>query len=57
MDFAEAFARERGLTELRLYTHRLMTENLAIYRHLGYEVTGERDEEGFDRIFLTKQLR
>ena len=36
MGFAEEFARERGLPEIRLYTHRLMSENLAIYDHLGY---------------------
>lgn len=34
---AELRAAELGLPEVRLLTHRLMTENLAIYEHLGWE--------------------
>jgi GNAT superfamily N-acetyltransferase len=38
--FAEAEARRRGHATLRLYTHVLMTENLVLYRRLGFEETG-----------------
>ena len=45
-----AFARERavaaGLPELRLMTHELMTENQAIYEHLGWSRTGRVDRKG-----------
>ena len=34
---AEARAAELGLPEIQLLTHRLMSENLAIYDHLGWE--------------------
>lgn len=34
---ADARARALGLPELRLLTHELMTENRAIYEHLGWE--------------------
>ena len=53
---AEERARQADLDEMRLYTHAKMTENRALYRHLGYEETGRRDEEGFDRVFLVKRL-
>ncbi len=56
MAFAEAEALRRGLPEVRLYTHQRMTENLGFYRHLGYRVTGRRDEDGYRRIYLRKRL-
>ena len=41
MDFAERRAILHGLTRLSLYTNEVMTENQAIYTHLGYrEVAG-----------------
>jgi hypothetical protein len=33
-----------------------MTENLAIYTHLGYAETGRRAEDGYRRIFMEKNL-
>ncbi len=53
---AESHARETGLGELRLYTHAKMTENRAFYSRLGYRETDRRDEQGFDRVFLVKEL-
>lgn len=37
--FAEDQARRQGLSEVRLYTNALFTENLAIYRKAGYRET------------------
>src|SRR5690349_17836322 len=37
MRFAEETARANHLTEIRLYTHELMTENLAYYPRLGFQ--------------------
>ncbi|HEV2814574.1 MAG TPA: GNAT family N-acetyltransferase [Solirubrobacteraceae bacterium] len=56
MEHAEAEARRAGVPELRLYTNELMTENLAIYAHLGYVETHRRTEDGLTRVFLTKRL-
>lgn len=53
---AEECARAAGLGEMRLYTHAKMTENRAMYARLGYRETDRRDEEGFDRVFLSKRL-
>jgi ribosomal protein S18 acetylase RimI-like enzyme len=56
LDHAEGRAREVGVAEIRLYTHSKMTENRAIYSHLGYRETDRRDADGFDRVFLVKEL-
>lgn len=53
---AEAEAREAGLARLRLYTHVLMTENHALYAHLGFRETHRATEKGFDRVFMEKPL-
>lgn len=54
--FAEAETRRLGLTEIRLFTHAAMTENLTVYRRLGYAETGRGRQDGYDRVFLTKRL-
>ncbi len=54
--FAEAEARRRGCREIRLYTHVLMTENLALYRRLGFRETGRVREKGYDRVYMAKVL-
>jgi ribosomal protein S18 acetylase RimI-like enzyme len=54
--FAESEARRRGFAELRLYTHEKMTENITLYRRLGFIETGRRREAGYDRVFMTKRL-
>jgi len=52
MTFAEERARATELTRLRLYTHELMSENLALYARLGYREDERRDV----RVFLSKDL-
>ena len=54
--FAEAEARRRGFGEIRLYTHVTMTENQALYRHLGFEETHRGEQAGFARVFMRKRL-
>jgi len=56
MALAEVEARERGLAELRLFTHVAMTENRAIYARLGYTETEIREEPGFTRVFMAKPV-
>lgn len=53
---AEDVARQHGLAELRLYTNAVMTENVAIYTHLGYREDDRRTEHGFTRVFMSKRL-
>ena len=52
MKFAESIAGENHFTELRLATHVLLTENIALYRHLGWIETG-RDES---RVYMRKEI-
>ena len=54
--FAESEARRSGYAELRLYTHEKMTENIALYRRLGFIETGRGDHGGYDRVFMAKRL-
>lgn len=50
LEFAERKAKEKGYTELRLATHVRLTENVEIYRHLGW-AEFNRDET---RVFMKK---
>jgi ribosomal protein S18 acetylase RimI-like enzyme len=54
--FVEEQAREAGCHEIQLYTHERMIENLAYYAKLGYEETGRRTEDGYDRVYFRKLL-
>jgi ribosomal protein S18 acetylase RimI-like enzyme len=56
IEFAEAEARRRGFVEIRLYTHELMTENIALYTRIGFVETHRISEKGYDRVYMTKQL-
>lgn len=54
---AEEEARKRGLRELRLYTHVLMTENQSLYKRHGWEETERREEQGYSRVYFRKTLK
>lgn len=56
MAFAETYATERRVPELRLYTNVAMTENLALYSRLGYREDDRRTENDLKRVFLSKRL-
>jgi ribosomal protein S18 acetylase RimI-like enzyme len=56
MVFAERYARERELREVRLYTNEVMAENLAFYQRLGFEEVERRVDGGYRRVFLRKLL-
>jgi GNAT superfamily N-acetyltransferase len=56
MRFAEEMAQRQGRNRLRLYTNEIMTENLAIYGHLGYCEVDRRTENGYRRVFMEKVL-
>jgi GNAT superfamily N-acetyltransferase len=53
---AEDEARRAGYAELRLYTHQLMTENIALYQRLGFVETHRVTEKGFARVYMRKPL-
>jgi GNAT superfamily N-acetyltransferase len=54
---AEALARSLGRTRLRLYTNKLMGENVRLYLRLGYRVDREEDlGPGMLRVHMSKTL-
>lgn len=53
---AESEARRLGYPELDLYTHQMMTENIAMYARCGYEEVERRVERGFPRVYMRKRL-
>ena len=57
MQMAESEARKQGYSVIDLYTHELMTENIQIYKKLGYRVTDRRIESGYRRVYMRKDLR
>ena len=52
MAFAADEARRRGLCEIRLYTHEVMSGARGLYRALGYQETARRLEDGYARVYL-----
>jgi ribosomal protein S18 acetylase RimI-like enzyme len=53
---AEDEAQARGVHEVRLYTHELMTENRAYYPRRGYRETHRSGEPPWRRVFFAKKL-
>ncbi|MGB6537744.1 MAG: GNAT family N-acetyltransferase [Xanthobacteraceae bacterium] len=45
-------ARRLGLSALRLYTNVAMTENLAMYRRIGFTETHRAVENGLNRVYM-----
>jgi len=53
---AEEHAHALHLNQIRLYTNEAMTENLAMYAHLGFREMRRAHEDGFDRVYLQLAL-
>jgi len=57
MRHAEAIAREEGLRGTRLYTNKLMAENIALYEALGYGFEKEtRHDHGVVAVHMTRPI-
>lgn len=52
IEHAVAEARRCGLAALSLYTNEAMTENLAMYAHIGFAETHRVSEKGFRRVYM-----
>lgn len=55
--FAEEEAKRRGYGEIRLYVNALMTENIAIYHHMGYEEVERFQRGAADQVYLSMTKR
>jgi len=52
VDKAVDLAREAGFQQIFLTTHRLMDSNVALYRHLGWRVSGREA----DKVFMVRDV-
>jgi len=55
--FAEQEAARRGMPELQLCTNARLTENIAIYEHLGFTEIGRIRGEAYERVCLAKSVQ
>lgn len=56
LEFAEDTARTGGFPAIRLYTHEMMVENVALYGRIGYVETHRAEERGFRRVYMRKAI-
>lgn len=56
LELAESEARRAGFDSVYLYTHRLMTENQALYAKIGYVEFDRRVDDGLPRVYMRKRL-
>jgi ribosomal protein S18 acetylase RimI-like enzyme len=56
LELADREALRQGFNELRLYTHLKMTENIDLYRRIGWQETGRGEQDGYERVFFRRRL-
>lgn len=56
LELADGEALSQGYSELRLYTHETMTENIALYSRSGWVETHRGYQDGYARVFMRKRL-
>jgi len=56
LELAEAEARRQGYASIYVATHELMTENRALYAHIGYVEYDHRVVDGYPRVLMRKAL-
>jgi ribosomal protein S18 acetylase RimI-like enzyme len=56
MALAEEEAQHLGLTTVMLYTNERMTENIELYKRLGYTETERKTEQGYERVYMRKSV-
>ncbi len=56
LQHAESEARAAGFDSIYLYTHELMTENIALYSRIGYTEYARRPVGDFHLVFMRKRL-
>ena len=56
LEFAEAEARRAGFDFIHLYTHEMMTENLALYSGIGYVEYDRQSQGEFSLVYMRKGI-
>ena len=56
IELAESETQGQGYSQLDLYTHQCMTENIKMYKAMGYVETERKNVRGYDRVYMRKNL-
>ncbi len=56
LSLAEDRAQDAGFGSIHLYTHEMMTENLALYSRIGYAEYRREVRDGFSLVYMRKHL-
>lgn len=56
LEFTEQHAKAYGREQVKLYTNEAMSENIGYYARHGYVETHRATDEGYHRVFFTKDL-
>ncbi len=56
LGFADQEAQRVGLSEIRLYTHAKMTENIQYYPRKGFRETHRATDAGYQRVYFSRSL-
>jgi ribosomal protein S18 acetylase RimI-like enzyme len=56
IELAEAEALRLGFSSVVLYTNLQMTENIQLYKKLGFVETERKQEKGYERVYMRKFL-
>lgn len=51
-----SLSRNGGFGAVTLYTNERMTENIELYKKLGFEETERRLEKGYHRVYMRKTV-
>ena len=57
LKFAESYGMKLKKNEINLYTNIKMESNIRFYKNNQYEIIKEIEEEGYNRIYLSKKLK
>lgn len=57
LGFADQEAQRVGLSEIRLYTHAKMVENIRYYPRNGFRETHRATDAGYQRVYFSRRLR
>lgn len=56
LGFADQEAQRAGLSEIRLYTHEKMVENIQYYPRKGFLETHRATDDGYQRVYFSRRL-
>ena len=56
LEAAKEHARSLGVDKMCLYTNAAMTQNIDIYKHLGFKEIDRRKEQGYYRVYFEMKL-